>query len=833
MTSRPGGLDPEQRAIVDAWLARAERGEAESVADFVASHGFLDEVLHSVLARLDEGGGAATPDAPSSGSRFAVQRVLGAGGMGTVSLAWDTRLERLVALKRMRPELLDVAEVRRRFEIEARAASTLSHPNLCPVHDVGEVDGVPFIVMPFVEGRTLADQLAEARGTGTPPATAEVVDLLITLALAIDHAHERGLVHRDLKPGNVMIRPDGSPVVLDFGLVHDESVEGLTRSGMQPGTREYMAPEQVQPRGRRIDRRTDVWALGVILHECLTLQRPFGGDGEHELFQAILAAKLPRQHTRESRVPRDLEVVIATALAPEPERRYQTARALAEDLQRFRRHEPILARRASLGLRMLRFCRREPWAATTLAAVAVALVIVAILFRSADTNLRRFDALSRITKLGEATRSAAELVPAEPAMAPRLRAWLEEFGPSLLQMAAQLDAQIDELQAALPTEPEARKASGSSFLLEELRKARPALIAFAAPGGIHEGMRERLWWAENVTRLSVDEHRAEWDEAIRAIRDADASTVHAAYHGLLIAPQPGLVPLGPDPHSKLYEFYDLWTAERGAPIPTRDPQSGELQLDERAGIVFVLIPSIATWLGAQRSDPAAPCYDPAYDSRDPTEDTPRQVQLPPFLIGKHEVTQSQWGRHGDANPSLYATGFTDPDAHEVITGRNPVEHMSWTDADRWARTVGAKLPTNDQWEVACRAGGDHVFSFGDTPNAIARFANVIDATALRFEPSWAKDVVKDEGGVMPIDDHHLLHARVGSYQPNAFGLYDMHGNVGEWTAEGQPERENRYVRGGMFSQSVAIARCWYRIPLNLATSDPGTGLRAIRELPSR
>ncbi|MBK8980517.1 MAG: SUMF1/EgtB/PvdO family nonheme iron enzyme [Planctomycetes bacterium] len=832
MSSWTGGLDPTQRAIVDAWLARAERGEAESAAEFVASHGFVGEVLRSVLAHLDTGGGAPAIHAPPIAERFVVQRLLGAGGMGTVHLAWDTRLEREVALKRMRPELLGIDEVRRRFEIEARAASTLSHPNLCPVHDVGEVDGVPFIVMPFVEGRTLADRIADARASEAPPVAAEVVDLLATLALAIDHAHEHGLVHRDLKPGNVIIRPDGSPVVLDFGLVHDESIEGLTRSGTQPGTREYMAPEQVQPRGRKVDRRTDVWALGVMLYECLTLHRPFRGDGEHELSTSILAARPPRPSRLGRRVPRDLEVVIGVALAPEPERRYQTARALAEDLQRFRRHEPIHARRASLGLRVRRFCRREPWAATTLGAIAVALVIVTVLFRSAETNLRRFDALSRITKLGDAARSAAGLVPAEPSMAPRLRAWLDDYGPPLLQMAGQIDRQIDELQATLPSDSDAQKASGTGFLLDALLEARPAMLAFGAPGGLHERMRARLWWAENVTRLSVDEHRAAWDEALRAIRDGDGVTVHAAYRGLQIAPQPGLVPLGPDPHSKLYEFYDLWTAERGAPIPTRDPQSGELRLDDRSGIVLVLVPSIATWLGAQRTDPAAPCYDKDYASDVEAEDTPRRVQLAPFLLGKHEVTQSQWTRHGDANPSRYAIGYVDSTSGETITGRNPAEQMSWTLADRWSRAAGLRLPTNDEWELACRAGASDPYSFGDDPRAIGRFGNVVDATALRWEPEWRSMAAKEQDGVMPNDDGHLLHAPVGSFAPNAFGLRDMHGNVGEWTAQGQDD-SNRFVRGGMFDQRVEWARCWRRVPLNVATSHPAVGLRVARDLVPR
>ncbi|MBK8979577.1 MAG: serine/threonine protein kinase [Planctomycetes bacterium] len=315
---------------------------------------------------------------------------LGSGGMGVVWLARQSKggVERIVALKMIRQRGLFSAEARERFRREAQAALRVDHPALCPVYDVGEVEGTPFLAMRNVPGRTLADHLAEARHAGTPlelparPSSGEtstathtptgrigsrrrletILRYIEAVARALHVAHEAGLVHRDIKPGNLMVTPEGDPVVLDFGLVRDasEAESSLTLTGQPIGTPSYMAPEQIEPRGRRIDRSTDIHALGATLFECLTLAPPFHAETRDALYLKVLHEPAPRLRRIDRTAPRDLEVVLETALRKEPERRYATALDFAEDLRRLRELQPILARPTGPLLRAGLWARRNP-----------------------------------------------------------------------------------------------------------------------------------------------------------------------------------------------------------------------------------------------------------------------------------------------------------------------------------------------------------------------------------------------------------------------------------------------------------------------------------------
>jgi serine/threonine-protein kinase len=190
-------------------------------------------------------------------------------------------------------------------------------------------------------------------------------ELIERVARALHEAHEHGIVHRDVKPADVMLTSDGAPVVFDFGLVRldREAEAGLTRSGELLGTPAYMAPEQIEPRGRAVDRRTDVYALRVTLYECLTGRRPFEGHSLEAVSRAILRGAAPGVRTLAPRVPRDLAAVVSVAMDPDPTRRYATALALAEDLRRVRDKQPIRARPAGVALRLRRWrsaTRRSP-----------------------------------------------------------------------------------------------------------------------------------------------------------------------------------------------------------------------------------------------------------------------------------------------------------------------------------------------------------------------------------------------------------------------------------------------------------------------------------------
>src|SRR5262245_7878743 len=215
-------------------------------------------------------------DLPRLFGRYELRALLGRGGMGTIYLAHDPHLDRLVALKIPRPREEDLLVWRKRFQTEARAAATLLHPNICPVFEVGEVDARPYLTMAYIEGETLAARL---RRVGPPPIP-EALALVRAVAGALAEAHDRGIVHRDLKPANVLIDRRGQPVVMDFGLAlctgaTDES--RLTKSGVAVGTPSYMPPEQAAGDQDAVGPPADVYALGVILYELVTGRLPFQG----------------------------------------------------------------------------------------------------------------------------------------------------------------------------------------------------------------------------------------------------------------------------------------------------------------------------------------------------------------------------------------------------------------------------------------------------------------------------------------------------------------------------------------------------------------------------
>lgn len=278
---------------------------------------------------------------------------VGTGQFGSVWRARDTRLNRIVAIKIPRADELD--EHRRGlFLREARAAAALDHPHIVHVYEVGEDRDSIFIASQFIDGVTLRSRLASQ--PYSPHATAA---LLATVCRAIHHAHEAGVIHRDLKPSNILIDVDGQPHISDFGMAKQENSEvTLTLSGQILGTPAYMSPEQARGDSSRSDRRSDVYSLGVILYEMLTGQRPFDGSSTMLLLQIQSQdPRAPRSINQE--IPRDLETICLKALSKAPERRFATALEMAEDLERFGKGEPILARRVGSIERTFRRLRRN------------------------------------------------------------------------------------------------------------------------------------------------------------------------------------------------------------------------------------------------------------------------------------------------------------------------------------------------------------------------------------------------------------------------------------------------------------------------------------------
>jgi serine/threonine-protein kinase len=345
---------------------------------------------------------------------YEVFRELGRGGMGVVYWAWQSGARRLVAIKMMLVGDFANPQHRARFRIEAEAVGRLQHPNIVSIYEVGEEAGRPYLSMEYVGGGSLANKLA-----ATPLPARAAAELLETLARAMDYAHRRGIVHRDLTPANILLTADGVPKITDFGLAKLLVGGGdvRTQTGSILGTPSYMAPEQAEGRNGAIGPAADVYALGAILYEMLAGRPPFRAATPLETVQQVLAQEPVSLRRLQPKVPLDLETICLKCLSKEPSRRYATAKALANDVRRYLQGEPIQARRTSVVERAWRWCRRNPAVAGLLATVgfvflaavtSLALGLVLLNEEQRRTEQRRREAVAERERADANARAAAE-----------------------------------------------------------------------------------------------------------------------------------------------------------------------------------------------------------------------------------------------------------------------------------------------------------------------------------------------------------------------------------------------------------------------------------------
>ena len=376
--------------LIAEFLEAVENGQIPDREKMVLEHPELEKELNAFFRNHDQlfeamnspaGEPAApvgqpdeasrSPDSASPASHFtgpevsASERMIGnyrileeidRGGMGIVFRAWDVNLNRGVALKMIRSGRMATDSDVQRFRAEAKAAARLDHPGIVPVHDVGTHEGHPYFSMAFIEGKNL-DAYHRLRKLTVE----EACSLIRDVALAIDHAHENGLVHRDLKPANILVDNSGRPRITDFGLAKSlETDDGLTGTGEILGTINYMSPEQAAARNDQVDRTTDIYSLGAILYFLCTGRPPFETDNPVDTLLRILDSEPTMANRLNHSVPNDVAVICMRCLEKEPANRYQTARELADEIERFLLGDPIEASRTGLVTRFRKWSRREP-----------------------------------------------------------------------------------------------------------------------------------------------------------------------------------------------------------------------------------------------------------------------------------------------------------------------------------------------------------------------------------------------------------------------------------------------------------------------------------------
>ena len=727
-------------------------------------------------------------------SRYQVRGEIARGGMGVILRVWDEDLHRTMAMKLLRTDDVEGFESGKRpvtgrkvqrFLEEAQVTSQLDHPGILPVYELGvDSEGRTYYTMPLVKGHDLKEVFDRVRQGREGWSLTGAIRVIIKVCEAVAYAHAKDVIHRDLKPSNIMVGRFGQTYVMDWGLARvigrtdsrdvpvpqnagssvmvqtERQTEARnspgsplhTRDGDVLGTPSYMPPEQAQGLVEYVGKSADVYSIGAMLYHLLTGQMPYVEHGSTPSPRYVLSMVVqgPPKSILEivPTAPPELVAICNKAMRRDPDSRYSDCMTMARDLEAYLENRPITALAPKLGYLLRLAClRHRPVMVTAAAALVILTTFVAIFIANLSHAVREKQAalveserMNAVLSARALMREIETLYPLTPDLAPTIESWLHRTD-DLLKTVDSAGLNLAEPVRFLDLAGEQIAEEDARDFLENVKTLRLERPRIERNFGI----------ARNLGRTTLEDVNKLWQDSIDDVAATDL------YEGLELVPQLGLVPFQKSPVSGIWEFWYVLSGTR----PEIEPVTGKVLTTPESGMILVLIPGGAFLMGSPEEEAR----------RDPNE-RQHKVTLRPFFLARHEVTQAQWARIMESNPSGTLAGTVD--RGQSITTLNPVENVSWHDCERFLQRLDLCFPTEAQWEYACRAGTQTAFSWGDDDRTLQGRDNVRDRR-LFGAPGLESSVFWDDG--------FYYHAPVGSFQANPFGLFDMHGNVTEWCAD--------------------------------------------------